>query len=295
MTMTTLRAALAASCLGLLAACTTTSLDTKAQLPPPLLEQLPVRVGIHYSEEFSKYVHKETRGSIDYEVNLGPAHVTNLDWLLKAMFRELVHVDDPSRVSNISPPLAFVIEPKFEEYSFLTPKDVAGEAFIVTIRYLLTVYDGNGARVDSFAFTGYGREKARTLASKEPLATATQRAMRDAGAKVAVELTDQDSVRLLLRGAGSPLPASPPAPPEVLQAPSEQPSAPGASAPADAKPQEGSPPAEKPPSSEEQPPAEEEQAAEEVRPPEEQAPPEEEPPAEDEPPATLPPPSVAGA
>src|SRR5688500_19717864 len=78
MTMTTLRAALAASCLGLLAACTTTSLDTKAQLPPPLLEQLPVRVGIHYSEEFSKYVHKETRGSIDYEINLGPAHVTNL-------------------------------------------------------------------------------------------------------------------------------------------------------------------------------------------------------------------------
>jgi hypothetical protein len=277
MTMITLRAALIACCLGLLAACTTTSLDTKAQLPPPLLEQLPVRVGIHYSEEFSKYVHKETRGSIDYEVNLGPAHVTNLDWLLKAMFRELVHVDDPSRVSNISPPLAFVLEPKFEEYSFLTPKDVAGEAFIVTIRYLLTVYDGNGARVDSFAFTGYGREKARTLASKEPLATATQRAMRDAGAKIAVELTDQDSVRLLLRGAGSPLPASPPAPPEVLQTPSERPAAPGASAPADAKPQEEAPPVGEPPPSGEQPSSEDE------------------PPAEEQPPAKQPPPSAAGA
>ena len=129
-----------------------------------------MRVGIHYSEEFSKYVHKETRGSIDYEVSLGPAHVTNLDWLLKAMFREIVHVDDPTRVASISPPLAFVLEPKFEEYSFLTPKDVAGEAFIVTIRYLLTLYDGSGARVDSFTFTGYGREKAHTLASKEPLA-----------------------------------------------------------------------------------------------------------------------------
>jgi hypothetical protein len=238
MTTTTLRAVLAATGLALLAGCTTTSLETKAQLPPPLLEQLPVRVGIHYSEEFSKYVHKETRGSIDYEVNLGPAHVTNLDWLLKAMFRELVHVEDPTRISGISPPLAFVLEPKFEEYSFLTPKDVAGEAFIVTIRYLLTIYDGSGARVDSFTFTGYGREKARTLASKEPLALATQRAMRDAGAKVAVELTDQDSVRLLLRGAGSPLPASPPAPPEVLKVPSAQPGAPGASAPAGQQPQE---------------------------------------------------------
>jgi hypothetical protein len=245
MTTTTLRAVLAATGLALLAGCTTTSLETKAQLPPPLLEQLPVRVGIHYSEEFSKYVHKETRGSIDYEVNLGPAHVTNLDWLLKAMFRELVHVEDPTRISGISPPLAFVLEPKFEEYSFLTPKDVAGEAFIVTIRYLLTIYDGSGARVDSFTFTGYGREKARTLASKEPLALATQRAMRDAGAKVAVELTDQDSVRLLLRGAGSPLPASPPAPPEVLKVPSAQPGAPGASAPAGQQPQEDEPDEEK--------------------------------------------------
>lgn len=233
MTPRTCRPALAALCIALLTACTATKLETRAQLPPPLIEQLPVRVGIYYSKEFREYVHKETRGKIDYEVNLGPAHVTNLDWLLQAMFRELVPVDDPTRVAGITPPLAFVLEPKFEEYSFLTPRDVAGEAFIVTIRYLLTLYDGSGARVDSFTFTGYGRERAHTLASKEPLAVATQRAMRDAGAKVAVELTDQDSVRLLLRGAGSPLPVSPPAPPAALTPPEQAVTAPG-EPPADA-------------------------------------------------------------
>jgi hypothetical protein len=162
------------------------------------------------------------------------------------MFREVVPVEDPARAGEVRPPLAMVLEPRFEEYSFLTPKDVSGEAFIVTIRYLLTVYDGAGARVDTFTFTGYGREKARTLASKEPLAIATQRAMRDAGAKIAVELTDQDAVRLLLRGAGSPLPVSPPQPPEVLTAPSAQPTAPGASVPpGSGQPEE--PPAQEPP------------------------------------------------
>ena len=179
MTMTHFRPLLGPLFLALLSACGATKLTTKAQLPPPLIEQLPVRVGVHYPKEFREYVHKETRGTIDYEVSLGPAHVTNLDWLLKAMFREIVPVEDPSRVAGMVPPLAFVLEPKFEEYSFLTPKDVAGEAFIVTIRYLLTLYDSGGARVDSFTFTGYGREKARALASKEPLAIATQRAMRD--------------------------------------------------------------------------------------------------------------------
>jgi len=219
MTRTFNRAAIAAFGLAMLGACTATKLETRAALPPPLLEQLPVRVGVYYSKEFREYVHRETRGTIDYEVNLGPAHVTNLDWLLKAMFREVVPVEDPTRIASIQPPLVLVLEPKFEEYSFLTPKDVAGEAFIVTIRYLLTLYDGTGTRVDSFTFTGYGRERAHTLASKEPLAVATQRAMRDAGAKVAVELTDQESVRLLLHGAGSPLPASPPQPPEQLKPP----------------------------------------------------------------------------
>jgi len=278
MTTTFFRAALAAACLGLLAACTTTSLETKAQLPPPLLEQLPVRVGVHYSEEFRNYVHKETRGSIDYEVTLGAAHVTNLDWLLKAMFREIVHVDDPSKVGSIRPPLAFVLEPKFEEYSFLTPKDVAGEAFIVTIRYQLTLYDGQGARVDSFALTGYGREKARTLASKEPLAIATQRAMRDAGAKVAVELTDQESVRLLLRGAGSPLPVSPPAPPDTLKPPPGSP--PSSTPPGSPPPPPSGTPEEQKPSGED-PPAENPPAEE----PSEEDPPDEIPPEPDEPPS----------
>ncbi|MEX0734109.1 MAG: hypothetical protein WD944_07275 [Steroidobacteraceae bacterium] len=237
--------------LALLSACTATRLTTQAQLPPPLIDKAPGRVGIHYSKEFREYVHRETRGTIDYEVTLGPAHVTNLDWLLKAMFTEIVPVEDPTRVASLNPPLLFVLEPKFEEYSFLTPKDVAGEAFIVTIRYLLTLYDGSGGRVDSFTYTGYGRAKARTLASKEPLRVATQRAMRDAGAKVAVELTDQEAVRLLIRNAGLPAPAPPataPAPvtPAVGSAPAEAPPAeePPAEAPSPAEPPEEKPPAE---------------------------------------------------
>jgi hypothetical protein len=214
-----------AMALALLAGCTGTKLATQAQLPTPLVDKVPARVGIYYSKEFREYVYKETRSEIDYEITLGPAHVQNLDWLLNAMFSEVVKVEDPTKVADIKPPLVMVLEPHFEEYSFLSPKDVAGEAFIVTIRYLLTLYDGTGARVDAFTFTGYGREKARTLASKEPLKIATQRAMRDAGAKFAVEFPDQESVRLLLN---NPLGFS--APPAATTGPA--PGAPAAGGPA---------------------------------------------------------------
>ena len=220
--------------LALLAGCTATKLETQSQLPPPLIDRLPVRVGVYYSKEFREFVHKETRSQVDYEITLGPAHVQNLDWLLTAMFEHIIKVEDPTRVAEISPPLVMVLEPKFEEYSFLTPKDIAGEAFIVTIRYLLTVYDGGGGRMDAFTFTGYGREAARTLASKGPLQIATQRAMRDAGAKVAVELTEQDSVRMLLRNHAEPV--TPPAEASPAEAsPAEAP-------PAEAPPVEAPPP-----------------------------------------------------
>jgi hypothetical protein len=185
--------------LALLAGCQAQRVATQATLPPPLIDREPARIGVYYSKEFREYVHKETRGQVDYEVTLGPAHVTNLDWLLKAMFQEVVHVDDPTRVAAQKPPLVMVLEPRFEEYSFLTPKDVAGEAFVVTIRYLMTVYDGSGGRVDSITYTGYGREPGRALGSRVPLQVATQRAMRDAGAKVAVELPEQEAIKLLLR------------------------------------------------------------------------------------------------
>jgi hypothetical protein len=284
----------ALSAIALLPACTATRLEAKAQLPPPLIEKLPVRVGVHFPREFREFVHKETRSNIDYEVTLGPAHVTNLDWLLKAMFADVVPLEDPKRVTSVKPPLVFVLEPKFEEFSFLTPKDVAGEAFIVTIRYLLNLYDASGARVDSFTYTGYGRERARTLAGKEPLQVATQRAMRDAGAKVAVELADQDSVRLLIRNAslppGSPpptVPATAPASPDAQPSPEAAPTRPDEEKPpAEERPMDespgGVPPAEVPPVEE---PPDEEPPAE---PPPVKEPPAEEPPAE-EPPAETPP------
>ena len=199
----------------LVTGCSATQVETRAGLPQPLVERLPLRVGIYYPSEFRDYVYREKRYNIDYEVGLGSAHVSNLDWLLAAMFDQVVPVENLEQAAVIKPPLAMVLEPRFQEYSFLTPRDVAGDAYLVTIGYLLTVYDGAGARVDGYAFTGYGRAPAAGLSAREPLRLATQRAMRDASAKLAVELVEQDSVRLLLRNlapVARPGPVSVPAP-----------------------------------------------------------------------------------
>lgn len=184
----------------LLAGCAGIQVEPKQQLPPPLIDQLPVTVAVCFPEEFRTYVHHEERNQVKYTVDLGPAHVVKLQRLLQAMFARVVEVDDPARALQVDSSIVMVLEPRFEDYAFLTPRDMAGDYFTVTIRYRLNVFNPRGQQVDGYVFTGYGREKSAMLSNTEPLVLATQRAMRDAGAKLAVELTSQDTVKRLLEG-----------------------------------------------------------------------------------------------
>lgn len=186
--------------LAALAGCGSVRVEPQSALPPALVEKLPATIAVHYPEEFRGYLHKETRYGTDYEVNLGPAHVTELNRLFGAMFSRVVEVDDPAHLPVLQPPVRMVLEPRFEDYSFLTPRDMAGDSFTVTIRYRLNVFGPGGERVDGYVFTGFGREKSGSLKGSEPLLRATQRAMREAGAKLAVELPAEDTVRSLLTG-----------------------------------------------------------------------------------------------
>ncbi len=184
----------------LVAGCGAVRVQPATQLPPPLIEQIPVTIGIHYSDEFRQYTYKEERYATEYEAVLGPAHVAKLRRLLEAMFERVVEVDDPASAATLDPPVVMVLEPRFEEYAFLTPRDLVGDSYTVTIRYLLAVYNSKGERVDGYVFTGYGRQPSSGLSGTAPLVLATQRAMRDAGAKIAVELPEQDTVRRLIAG-----------------------------------------------------------------------------------------------
>lgn len=183
-----------------LGGCSAVRVEPVAVIPTALVEPVPATIAIHYPAEFRDYVHKEKRYGTDYEVNLGPVHVSELGRLLRAMFTSVVEVDDPQRVSQLQPPVRLVLEPHFEDYSFLTPRDMAGDIYAVTIRYRLNVYEPGGERVDGYVFTGFGRVQAGALSGTAPLLAATQRAMREAGAKLAVELPDEETIRVLLAG-----------------------------------------------------------------------------------------------
>jgi hypothetical protein len=190
----------AVTLLVVLAGCGAVKVQPQTQLPPPLIDKLPVTVAVYFPAEFRDYTYKERRNQVDYEFELGPAHVVKLTRLLQAMFSRVVEVDDPAKALAAAPDVKLVLEPRFEDYAFLTPHDMVGDFYTVTIRYRLNLYNPRGERVDGYVFTGYGRRKSGSMSGTEPLIRATERAMRDAGAKLAIELPEQESVRRLLAG-----------------------------------------------------------------------------------------------
>lgn len=185
----------------MLSGCGAVSVAPTMDTPIPLVERVPATIGVHYGTAFRDYVHKEKRQGTEYSITLGTAHVTGLGRLLNFMFDNVVEVESPAAAATLTPRPVLTLDPHFEEYSFITPRDVSGGHFAVTIAYRFDVYDSQGRRVDSLRFSGFGREPESTMGSaEEPLRLATRRAMRDAGSKVAVELTTQDTVARLLRG-----------------------------------------------------------------------------------------------
>jgi hypothetical protein len=117
------------------------------------------------------------------------------------MFDRVIVVDSLNSGSHVGETIAAILEPSVEEYAFVTPRDAGSPFYAVSIKYRVNVYLPDGKLADSWGFTGYGTAPAGGLSDTEPLQNATALAMRDAGAKLAVEFRDQAIVRGLLPNA----------------------------------------------------------------------------------------------
>ena len=85
----------------LLAACGANEVVVQGQFPAPLLEKVPVTLGVYYSEEFRGHEFFDqffdqaaARGESDWMVRTGDAQVRMYDALLGGMFERVVQLDE---------------------------------------------------------------------------------------------------------------------------------------------------------------------------------------------------------
>jgi hypothetical protein len=125
------------------------------------------------------------------------------------MFTRVVPVPAVDAGATTDPEIRGVFEPVLEEFSFVTPRETGTPLYAVSLKYRINAYTPAGERVDSWMFTGYGAQSSSTVPGqgKDALQQAASIAMRDAGAKLAVEFREQAIVRGLIDADAPPAPA----------------------------------------------------------------------------------------
>jgi hypothetical protein len=197
-----LRAPVAALIMALFAACAPTTFETQSDMPQPLIEKIPIVIGVHMPLEFTGKVYQEKRegGGGEYSIGLGKAQSAGFMRILNAMFNRVVTVAAPQDAAATDPEIRGVLEPVLEDYAFVTPADSGTPSYAASLRYTIRLYSPQGELEESWTFTGYGSQPASQFPGKggEALAVATRLALRDAGAKLAAEFREQAIARGLL-------------------------------------------------------------------------------------------------
>jgi hypothetical protein len=183
-----------------LAGCSGAKVSVPPILPVPVVNKLPMVIGVHLSEDLQKYAHKEkleTGG--DWEIDLGSAQTVMFDNLLTGMFRQVKMVTNPAAPGG---EVAGVLVPNLEEVQFSTPDQTRTDYYEVWVRYKFQLYDRDGTLTAEWPLTAYGKANAKHyggMSTRQPaLQAAAISALRDAMAFFTVQFSTVPPVRTWL-------------------------------------------------------------------------------------------------
>jgi hypothetical protein len=188
-----------------LAGCGGSQVIVESTFPTPLIEPLPVSMGIIIPDELYNFIYTEDIPDQSlWTIALGDANVAMLAPLFKGMFRDTRDVESLALVAG-DRSLDGVIEPKLDKFEFDVPTGERDEFVEVWLQYQITVYEPDGGTVIQWPVSGYG--KSELLRDPED---AVQRAaivaMREAGATISTKFSEQPQVKQWLGGKGNAAP-----------------------------------------------------------------------------------------
>jgi hypothetical protein len=184
-----------------LAACKSSDVIVEASFPTPLIDPLPVRMGVMIPDELYNFIYTEDIPEQSlWTIALGDANVAMLDPLFKGMFRETREVTAVPLV-GADTGLDGVIQPMLEKFEFDVPIGERDEFVEVWMQYQITVYEGDGTTVMQWPVSGYGKSEL-LRDQKDAVQRAAVVAMREAGATISTKFKEQPQIKEWLGGKG---------------------------------------------------------------------------------------------
>ena len=174
------------------------SVFVEADFPQPLVEPLPVRMGLILDQALIDYVHyEEIPQQATYTILIGDANALMLGRLFESMFVAVEPVDDLPLAQADSYEIDGVLRPELERFEFDVPIGQKDEFVEVWMQYLLRLYETDGELVAEWPVSGYGKAE---LGNKEDsLNRATVVAMREVGAVISTKFSEQPEVEYWLQ------------------------------------------------------------------------------------------------
>jgi hypothetical protein len=190
----------------LLAGCGPTQVVVEGNFPSPLIEPLPLTLGVWYGDDFARHeFFDEAKGRQEssWIVTTGTAQVEMWNTLLAGMFREVVHLDTEPGPGQSNPHIDAVLIPHVDELQYTIPAHTNIKVYEIWMRYRLELLTPDGHPIAEWTMPCYGKTPTAFLQSdQEAVNLAAVMALRDAGANFAAHFTQVPAVRDWLQQKG---------------------------------------------------------------------------------------------
>ncbi|MCH7694791.1 MAG: hypothetical protein IIB73_00630 [Proteobacteria bacterium] len=163
------------------------AIKVTSEVPAPLINQIPLNIGVYYDEQFSHHVYREnSEDRPNWTIESGSSQVALFDQVLPSMFKQVQHVTSIDLSANISKVDA-VLAPHIEEMQFALPRETQSGLYEVWIKYNIQLYSPDGSLIADWPLTAYGKSSVEFLKNRSAgLQAAIEVALRDVGAKLAL-------------------------------------------------------------------------------------------------------------
>lgn len=189
----------AALLLILLAGCGPTKVIVEGNFPTPLMEPLPVVLGVWYGEDFANHEffdEAKSRSESSWIVQTGAAQIEMWDTLLGGMFNELVHMRGAPTPQQMNQAVDAVLVPHVDELQYSIPAHTNVKVYEIWMRYRMELVTPSGEPIAEWTMTAYGKTPTAFLRSDQAAVNlAAVVALRDAGANFATGFTRVPAVR----------------------------------------------------------------------------------------------------
>lgn len=175
----------------IISGCSTT-LEVKGEFPTPVIDPVPITLGVNYQQAFRQYQYVEESEERDnWKISIGNAQTSLFEQVLPAMFSKIVAVDTTDNTK-----VDLILQPILEEFQYNTPRETNIKMYEVWMKYNLKVYNQQGQLIADWIMTAYGKTPSAFMQSDQSaLNEALVVALRDAGARLSLSFVHVPEIK----------------------------------------------------------------------------------------------------